>query len=72
MTVTFRDLLRSHPNAAREYAEAKRYLASKYAQDRSSYQQAKDKVVERILEGAGRSAPVPPTKAQRLPDSALP
>ena len=55
ITVTFRDYLRSDPDSAREYTEAKQRLAAKYAQNRSAYQQEKDKVVEGILERALKS-----------------
>ena len=55
ITVTFRDFLRSDPDSAREYAEAKQRLAAKHAQDRSAYQQEKDKVVEDILARALKS-----------------
>jgi len=47
--LTFRDFLRTHEETAREYAEAKIALAAKHAQDRSAYQEEKDKVVERLL-----------------------
>ena len=49
ITVVFRDFLKSHPEAADKYADAKMCLATKYAHDRGAYQQAKDEVVERIL-----------------------
>ena len=51
--ILFRDFLKSDPESAREYAEAKIELAARYPKDRASYQQEKDKVVERILERAG-------------------
>jgi len=54
-TVVFRDLLRSDAVARREYADAKMQLAAMYAEDRSSYQQEKNRVIERILREAGRS-----------------
>ena len=56
MTVLFRDFLKSHPDAAREYAEAKKHLAVKHAQDRCAYQEEKDRVVERIMERAVNSS----------------
>ena len=52
VTVLFRDFLRSHPDAVRGYAEAKTRLAELYREDRASYQRAKDKVVEGILDKA--------------------
>ena len=54
-TLKFRDFLESDAQAAREYREAKEQLASKYAKDRSGYQQEKDKIVERILDRADRN-----------------
>jgi len=56
ITVLFRDLLRSHPDVAREYAEAKVRLAEQYREDRASYQRAKDKVVEGILDKAPKNS----------------
>ena len=53
-TLKFRDCLESDADVAHEYRAAKEKLASKYASDRSRYQQEKDKVVERILERLGR------------------
>ncbi|MCP3963794.1 MAG: GrpB family protein [bacterium] len=57
VTLLFRDLLRSDPDSAREYAEAKVELAAKYSSDRPSYQQEKDRVVERLLERAASRRP---------------
>ena len=51
-TILFRDFLRNDPDSAREYAEAKEELAARFSKDRASYQQQKDKVVERILKRA--------------------
>lgn len=50
--LNFSAFLESDAEAAREYGEAKEQLASKYAKDRSRYQEEKDKVVERILKRA--------------------
>ena len=49
-TLRFRDLLRTHPHLASEYACEKERLARTYADDREGYQREKDKVVESILE----------------------
>jgi GrpB-like predicted nucleotidyltransferase (UPF0157 family) len=49
VTFLFRDFLRTHSDAAREYAEVKQRLAAQFAADRVSYQQQKDRIVERIL-----------------------
>ena len=45
----FRDLLRTHPALAREYAREKERLALLHRDNREAYQREKDKVVERIL-----------------------
>jgi len=47
--IFFRDSLRSHPRVAADYAEAKLELAAQYAEDRSTYQLEKDKVIVKIL-----------------------
>lgn len=49
-TLRFRDLLRTQPHVASEYARAKERLARTYADDREGYQREKDKVVESILD----------------------
>ena len=56
ITVLFRDFLKSHPDVANEYAEAKKRFALKHAQDQYAYQAEKDKVVERITERAMNSS----------------
>jgi GrpB-like predicted nucleotidyltransferase (UPF0157 family) len=48
----FRDHLRRHPEAAREYAALKRTLAARYAADAAGYTEAKTEFVERILAAA--------------------
>jgi GrpB-like predicted nucleotidyltransferase (UPF0157 family) len=48
-TLRFRDLLRTHPDVAGEYAREKERLAAAYSDDRETYQREKDRVVERIL-----------------------
>jgi GrpB-like predicted nucleotidyltransferase (UPF0157 family)/8-oxo-dGTP pyrophosphatase MutT (NUDIX family) len=47
--LTFRDVLGSNTDLARQYSDAKQQLASAYANDRDRYQQEKDAVVERLL-----------------------
>ena len=49
--VAFRDHLRTHAADATAYALLKRELASKFANDREAYNQAKSKFVQRILQG---------------------
>ncbi len=44
----FRDYLRTHPEAALEYAELKRVLAEKYRDDREAYNEAKSDFVKSI------------------------
>ena len=47
--LTFRDYLRTHADAAREFAELKRTLARNFSTDREGYMNAKSRYVERIL-----------------------
>ena len=47
-----RDYLREHRDAAKEYADLKRDLASRYRFDRESYTDAKEPFVRRIVESA--------------------
>jgi GrpB-like predicted nucleotidyltransferase (UPF0157 family) len=49
MTLRFRDLLRTHPYLASEYAHEKERLARVYVDDREGYQREKGKVIENIL-----------------------
>lgn len=56
VTASFRDFLRSHPDSAHEYAQAKEALAARYPLDRSAYQREKDEVIARLLE-RGSQAP---------------
>ena len=46
----FRDYLRSHPQACREYAGVKREAAARWHDDRIAYTDAKTDVVLRLLE----------------------
>jgi GrpB-like predicted nucleotidyltransferase (UPF0157 family) len=45
----FREWLRSHPDAMREYASLKHALAAKYPADREAYIEGKTTFVERVL-----------------------
>jgi len=51
--LVFRDHLRTHPEAAREFADLKRLLAARFSQDREAYMNAKSSHVEEILRLAG-------------------
>jgi GrpB-like predicted nucleotidyltransferase (UPF0157 family) len=56
-TLAFRDYLRAHPEAAREYEALKRQLAARHPGDdfssRQAYAEAKTAFVQRILDAAG-------------------
>jgi GrpB-like predicted nucleotidyltransferase (UPF0157 family) len=47
--VAFRDYLRSHAEAARQFADVKRALAARFARDREAYMNAKSSHVLEIL-----------------------
>lgn len=47
----FRDYLRSHPGAAREYERLKRDLAARFGHDRDAYTEAKTEFIRRIERG---------------------
>src|SRR6266536_4152019 len=47
--IAFRDFLRAHPDAARDYAELKRCLASRFRNDRTAYTEAKTTFIEHVL-----------------------
>jgi GrpB-like predicted nucleotidyltransferase (UPF0157 family) len=49
---TFRDWLRAHPDAAREYMALKRSLAERHPTDREAYIAGKTVFVERVLRAA--------------------
>ena len=51
-----RDYLRTHPAAAREYAELKEALAAKHPGDRAAYRAGKDRCIRRLLELARTAA----------------
>jgi GrpB-like predicted nucleotidyltransferase (UPF0157 family) len=46
--LAFRDYMRSHPEAAREYSELKQQLAQKYPYDIESYMDGKDGFIKEI------------------------
>lgn len=50
--LVFRDLLRSNPEAAKEYAALKRRLAARFEQDRDAYTEAKSSFIQGILKAA--------------------
>jgi GrpB-like predicted nucleotidyltransferase (UPF0157 family) len=52
----FRDFLRNHPEAASEYAELKRQLATRYGSDGFGYTEAKTPFVKSVLARASASA----------------
>ncbi len=51
--LVFRDYLRTHPDAAREYEELKRKLASKHRDNRKAYTEAKAEFINETLSAAG-------------------
>ena len=51
--LAFRDYLRTHPDAARNYELLKQRLASKYRDDRLAYTEAKAEFINRIIAMAG-------------------
>ncbi len=52
MHLAFRDYLRTHPAAARDYERLKRTLAAKHRNDREAYTDAKAAFIEGIIEVA--------------------
>jgi rfaE bifunctional protein nucleotidyltransferase chain/domain len=53
----FRDYLRAHPDAAREYEELKRVLAAAHGSDRGAYTEAKTDFIRSALERARAETP---------------
>jgi GrpB-like predicted nucleotidyltransferase (UPF0157 family) len=54
--IAFRDYLRAHPDAAREYASLKRRLAAQYGNDRDGYTEGKTEFItsiEKLAMGSG-------------------
>ena len=54
--LVFRDHLRTHPDAAREYERLKRELASKFRDDRRTYTDSKADFINGIIETATRAS----------------
>jgi GrpB-like predicted nucleotidyltransferase (UPF0157 family) len=52
----FRDWLRAHPDAAREYAELKRALADRHRDDREAYQEAKGGFIHAVTQRAASAS----------------
>jgi GrpB-like predicted nucleotidyltransferase (UPF0157 family) len=50
----FRDYLRGHPDAVRDYAELKAKLAARYRMDRAAYTDEKTAFIRSIVERARR------------------
>ena len=50
----FRDYLRAHPEAAREYDELKHRIAEKHPDDRVAYSKAKTGFIRRVMKAARR------------------
>ena len=50
--LVFRDYLRAHPDAAQDYEQLKRSLASKYRDDRRTYTDAKAEFINMIIDTA--------------------
>jgi len=48
--LAFRDHLRTHPNAAQQFAELKRALAARFPRDREAYTNRKSARVREILQ----------------------
>jgi GrpB-like predicted nucleotidyltransferase (UPF0157 family) len=48
----FRDFLRAHPDAARDYADLKRRLASQHRTDAETYTNEKGPVIQKVLKQA--------------------
>ena len=58
--LVFRDHLRRHPQAALEYEQLKRALASRYRDDRRSYTDRKAEFINRILASVAGARPAEP------------
>jgi GrpB-like predicted nucleotidyltransferase (UPF0157 family) len=54
--LAFRDYLRAHAEAARQFADLKRALAARFPRDREAYINAKSARVQEILELASGAA----------------
>jgi GrpB-like predicted nucleotidyltransferase (UPF0157 family) len=63
--ITFRDYLRAHPDAAREYEALKRELAGRHAGDVEAYADAKSDFVQSILRSAALARSPSRNEAER-------
>lgn len=54
--LVFRDHLRTHPDAMRQYGELKRALAERFGEDRAGYTEAKSEFIARVMTEAMRSS----------------
>ena len=52
--LNFRDYLNACPQEAARYAELKKALAARYAEDRGAYTQGKEELIQELLEKAAR------------------
>jgi GrpB-like predicted nucleotidyltransferase (UPF0157 family)/RimJ/RimL family protein N-acetyltransferase len=57
--LAFRDLLRSNPEAAREYAALKRRLAARFEHDRDAYTEAKSSFIQGMLKASSAHPELP-------------
>lgn len=61
--LTFRDFLRTHPDAADAYAQLKRSLADRFRDERAAYAEAKTAFVEQVLAtSAAKTVPEDPAR----------
>jgi GrpB-like predicted nucleotidyltransferase (UPF0157 family) len=63
--IVFRDYLRFHPDAAREYEALKRELAVRHARDIEAYADAKSDFVQSILRSAALARSPSPAETER-------
>lgn len=63
--IVFRDYLRAHPDAAREYEALKRQLAERHARDVEAYALAKSDFVQIILRSAALARSPSPAETER-------
>jgi GrpB-like predicted nucleotidyltransferase (UPF0157 family) len=63
--LAFRDYLRRHPEAVREYAELKRRLAIKHGTDIDAYTEAKSDFIRGIEQKAAAAAPSPSSSSAK-------
>ena len=68
--LAFRDYLRTHPDAARNYELLKQRLASKYRDDRLAYTEAKAEFINRIHRNGRRRPLLPNPNVRQSPQVA--